>query len=957
MGKAGRKSRKKNRQKRNVDTSMHNAANTATTAVNPQSAVHRLRHADPKVRHGALVALQASVLSQLHCGSHNQHKQNQQQNQHKQKQNPPAISMKVLQAVREQVTSNDLECSAVAADCLAQYLTAISEDTNHHNRNSDEHKQITASWALVLLGRLDDCRTALTEIMEQQQQQQQKNPNAKANNAKKKGTEPQQQQQQHQQQQQQQPPPPSHVSKNQQKKAENTKKQWYAVSAPCFIALCRLIEDNGHAMDRINLQKKTFVEVVLGMLLLECNCKRQETNHNHRPIHPPKPTTRDRDRDRDRAPLDDTDTAMDDTHTDTAMDQDTTTAPHDAIFAELRDITALYAARSLHSALDDNYELAGALDFDGNGNSVGTNGSGIDIDIDHGRGLWRNLLGAAAPAATDAAGVSSSGHFLPTMTRLHLIGCLVNLYQMSGEASNASPSLSLSSSPSSLSLSSSSWQEELILEHGIVRNNSEEGLLPQVLLSHQHRLSAVLAEKAANYRAAQSLLETQQQDQHMEDEVNAQVQERKEPAKLIAKRQKKVKDTKREVVREQQKAKMIADAQVEVEAEMEMDDADMADASEDDHNNSNSNNNNNNTNETNANANANEHKAGNIIQEQDGEEATNEALLEFTSTTGPIQLGLEIFTNLVSTWIGEDDHPMGDSGGGSSGRSGRSSILFRAIQTQTMASKLAATLQTLSQFLRTTCQTTTTATTTAAATPNTPELDPIRNDVEETIGVVSAGVMNCFLSGILNVEGTTSMWNATLDDLRNELGGNDNTANYHRSTAVLDACASILAVAVEMNPGIQHHNSNNNNNNNNLALFQNLLTHLPKADAVCLMSSAVLAEANNTTNSTEDAVRSVTVHFLGFLRIPIETEDTKIQTSVLKAFMDWYGNDGFYPHLYERLNISAVIEGALVYLAANNNNNNNRNDQDDDLDEEQLQILHNSERFVEYKKQFKLQLR
>jgi hypothetical protein len=776
MGKAGR--RNKSRQKRNpisAESDDGTFTAVASSSTNPQSAVQRLRHADPKVRHEALVALQASVLSQLHCASHK------------------PVSMKVLQAVREQVTSNDLECSAVAADCLAQYLTAISSNNkkNYASNNSDQQKQITASWALVLLGRLDDCRKALAE-----QQQSSKG----------KGK----------------------LSKNQQKKAEKTKKQWYAVSAPCFIALCQLIEDNGHALDRINLQKKTFVEVVMGMLILECQSPKVVV-----------PSSSD-------------ETAMEDAGEDAST-------PHDAIFAELRDITALYAARCLHSALDDNQELAGALD------------SGGDQD-----NLWRNLLGG--------------GHLLPTMTRLHLIGCLVNLYQMSlqnGEDHKTT---------------TSSWQEEIILEHGIQgSNNNSEGLLLEVLLSNQ--LPTQLAENEAKYRAAQALLEKQQQDQKMEEEVDAKVRERKEPAKLIAKRQKKVKEAKREESREQQKAKMIADAEAEMGGG---DDADMADASE-------------------------AGKITQITQEQDGEEARNEALLEFTSITGPIQLGLEIFTNLVSTWIGDvEDDPMG--GGGGSGSGGRSSTLFRAIQTQNMASKLADTLQTLSQFLRT-CQATTTT--------SSSSVDPIRNDVEETIGVISAGVMNCFLSGILYVEGTPSgsnesiLWNATLKDLRIEL----DYPNY-RSTAVFDACASILAVAVEMNPGILR-----TSGEQYLALFKDLLTHFPRADVVCLVSSAVLAEAK-----TEDAVRSVTEDFLGFLYIPIESDDTKIQTSVLKAFMDWYGNDGFHPHLYEGLNVSAAIEGALMFLA------NERKDQDD-MDEEQLQILHNSERFVDYKKQFKLQAR
>ena len=196
MGKAGR--RKKNRQKRKqqlnadpISTTTSGIDGTLATISNPTSAVQRLRHPDPKIRHASLVALQASVLSQLHCNA------------------GKPISKKVLQAVREQVTSNDLECAAVAAECLAQYLAGVT-----HSQKTEAQKQTTASWALVLLGKLNECRAALLE-----QQQQSQEVNSKG------------------------------LSKNQRKKAEKIRKRWYAIAAPCFVALCHLIEDNGHALD------------------------------------------------------------------------------------------------------------------------------------------------------------------------------------------------------------------------------------------------------------------------------------------------------------------------------------------------------------------------------------------------------------------------------------------------------------------------------------------------------------------------------------------------------------------------------------------------------------------------------------------------------------------------------------------------------------------------------------
>ncbi len=776
MGKAGR--RKKNRQKRKEQLGsdpIHATVddNVSNVIVNPQSAVHRLRHADPKVRHAALVALQASVLSQARCASHK------------------PVSMKVLQAVREQVTSNDLECSAVAADCLAQYLLSISSATKNTN-NSEQQKQTIASWALVLLGRLDDCRKALEEQRQKQQEA------AKANVT---------------------------ISKNQQKKAEKTKKRWYAVSAPCLIALCQLIEDNGNALDQINLQKKTFVQVVFGLLSLECENAKSSTMPS----------------------LDDA--AMKDDGDEDGVQM------QDVIFAKLRDTTALYSARCLHSALDDNWELAEAL------------GSG-----EQNQQLWINLLGKNDGGQT---------HLLSTMTRLHLIGCLVNLYQLSLHGGDAKDS---------------TWYEKAIVEFGIRASTSpsSEGLLLEILLSNKSNqdsaasmLQVRLSENETRYRNAQTLYEKQHQDQQMEEEIDAQVKERKEPAKLIARRQKKVKEAKREAFREQQKAKMIA------EAESSTNDDDMMDNSDDEG--------------------QPEEKSGKIVREQDGEEAKNEAMSEWLSTTGPIQLGLEIFTNLVSTWISN-----GDDG---AAINPKSSQLFQITKDQNMTARFAQTFQTFSQFLRT-----------SEGAPD----DPIRNDAEETIEKVAACVCNCFLTEIF--DNHEMLWKTILTDLHTEL------RKSTPSESILDAGLSILAVASEMNPIILRSSSSSDQ----FALFQRLL---PRPDAVCLLSSVIRLETANGTNAsteTEATIRNLTESFLSLLRPTPQSVNPKTQTSILKAFMDWYGNDDFYPNLYENLGVSQVIGVALESIAKNQDSL--------DLDEEQLQILHNSGRFLDYKEQFKSQL-
>uniref|UniRef100_A0A7S4AX32 Uncharacterized protein n=1 Tax=Pseudo-nitzschia australis TaxID=44445 RepID=A0A7S4AX32_9STRA len=839
MGKAGR--RKKNRQKRKEKQApLHGGGDSASLSSaisNPQSAVHRLRHTDPRIRHEALVALQASVLSQIRCGGGSRQ-----------------VSLKVLQAVREQVTSSDLECSAVAADCLAQYLSATSSSSD----NSDQQKQTTASWGLVLLGRLEDCRMALVE-----QQQQSQSTKTK--------------------------------SENQRKKALKTKNQWYAVSAPCFIALCQLIENNGHALNQINLQKKTFVEVVFGLLSLGLNLDTTGSHHGNS---------------NSQASTMEEDMAMKDASEDLG-EGGKIFAQHDMIFEELRKTTELYAARSLHSALDDNWELAEVLK---DGESVNA---------------WKTLLGGITEKKANNNASESAATLFPATTRLHLIGCLVNLYQLALYNDDRH--------------ASALWSEELLLEYGlrIDGENENHGLLMQVLFCRENQPGAFHARLSTledKYRKAQVLLEKQIDDQKLEAEVDAEVRERKEPAKMIARRQKKAKE-----------AKMIAEAEADVA------NTDMMDADDDV---------------------VEVRTSGKITnREQDGEEAVNEAMLEWTSTTGQIQLALEIFTNLVSTWISvpedqvADDKPMAICDASIASKSTKSKI-FNLINGIDMASRLADMLQTLCQFLGE-----------GKRKNQRDEMDddeskgnyceyeaddPIRVDLEETIGKVAACLINCILSGIIaatttsNIAGNSCcpvkdvVWNSILRDLNIELNGSRNGQETPvANNAVVDAYAAVLVVVMETNPSILYQDKESPNLfQEYIALFQRLL---PRRDAVCLLSWTVLkliTTIETTTTHTEAMVQSITEKFLELLAKKVDNNDTEVKTAVmntqmqiLKTFMDWYGNDNFYPQLYNKLGVSTTISSCLTSISNELNGCSVSG-----IDEEQMEILHNSERFIEYKK-------
>lgn len=249
MGKSSRRNRRQ-KQKEN--------GKGAGEPRNPSSAVNQLRHPDPKIRHGALVALQANFL-------HDHSK---------------SVNLQVLQAVREQVMDNNMDCASAAAECLAQYVSYADGDT---------HKDVMASWTLVLIGRLDKCFQAL------------------------------------------------------QSTPSNNSKQWYALAAPCLRALCKLIEMNELALEQMNAQRQTFLSTVFG--LLECSA-------NHEPTLDPRHT-------------------------------------------EWVEETGAYAARCIHSSIEDNMEMVNII-----------NGNEKVVE------LWPTLMSKSSDLAA-----------------LHVAGCVVALYQ------------------------------------------------------------------------------------------------------------------------------------------------------------------------------------------------------------------------------------------------------------------------------------------------------------------------------------------------------------------------------------------------------------------------------------------------------------------------------------------------------------------------------------------------
>ena len=930
MGKQGhrRKKQKANRQRRqqqvqqSLDVVVAGAADLSTTtnSVNPHSAVHQLRNPDPKVRHAALVALQASVLSQLTSSS-------------------KPIALPVLQAVREQVSNPDLECSAVAAECLAHYLSMTSAHTE-----TDTRKEMTASWALILLGRLQECRTALVGFVTADRTT-------------------------------------ASLSKNQHKKRDTQRKQWYAIAAPCFQALCSLIEENGYALDRINLQKKTFVEVIFGMLVL----LQAPSSSSSTATVPPVDTTNTPE---DAMMQDPTDVTANTASSVVNVESDT-------LAEEYRTSTALYAARCLHSALDENHELAEVLQHSDN------------------LGMWNTLL--------DEGGGGPTTLGFSTITRLHLLGCLVNLYQMTAAAALSSPS----------------WCEQLLLEYGILGATRKLGgeavggrgglfLTTLGVGNTDVSLYDALSLLELKYREAQHLWERQNEDQKMEEEIAAKVNERKEPAKEIAKRQKKNKAATRLAYQEEQKAKMIAEAEATAIVDTEMIDASGVMTEE-----------------------AVEERpkkphSGTIVREQNGEEAMHAALSAWHTKLKELQLTLEILTNLVSTWIIEDDedprhlnqntalhhalrdhyttaqlsglldtHPHNNS------TSTHINTVRHALRGQQTAVHLSELLTTLCTYLQQGVKKSAAAAATSSMIEgdgNTTPLvisyakkDPMKLDVEETISKLSACLINCILSNVVIVwddgdeasttfpitkwyrfvaacidadsnrnTATTNNCTDAVDIMGDSAAGGTNntqhTANNNDDDVLISSIIALFAVIAKKNCGIF----------NPILLFENtaisILQHtLPRRDTVCLLSSIIYAGVTTMDNTNPTGchvlkelrlnVSQVTSQFITILMDDVDPNNNNNNTEnhpvpfgtkleILRTFMDWYGNDDFYPDIYNELQVSRSIALFLQVVASIEGSGNPTQMftptefETMEIDEEQMRmILSNTARFVDYKQQ------
>jgi len=718
------------------------------------------------------------------------------------------------------------------AECLALYLSGTSSTVTPEDTKRQE---TTASWTMVLLGRLESCGNHLQQGL------------VDSNN--------------------------NSIGKNKKKE-----KQWYAVTAPCLHALCLLIETNPEALQQINAspeQKTLLVRVILGILTTIAYSSNSNSSNTAA-------------------------TSMEETTESTAeaTPANNSNSKNNTI-QFYQEKTALYASRTLHSALDDNPELAHEVLLQSSQQQQ------------HENYLWKKQTTAT----------------FPIMTQLHLVGCLVNLFQLS------------SSSASSSNL------EQALLDH-------VHSCLVPILLSKQESQHYPREWKQLDhdYRQACALYKKQRDDEQLETEIIQKVEQRKEPAREIARRQ------------AQQQQQQV---QQQPSNQDDDDDVDMQDATHD-------------ANGTTTSSSTTSSSKGKFLtHEQDGQELLHTTLEAWNATMGPLQLALEIVTNLLTCWIPlEGDHPMEYT---DSIKKAKQHPLQQTLEGLQFGLGMVHMLQTLCQFDEYYHQ-----------QPPPPQIydnsddkeNPICTDVQEAIGKTCACLSNCLLSGILwsndhvdtAEDRMVKTWQILMQCLVQKLATMTTTAaaTETSSSVVTDGLTSCMVVLLQKQRQGSSPSKAFIRKNDVQVVSQLLLTTSATSDkdttprmgietqrnAVCILSMIVLSGVDGVGKDDdydmESLVRTLTHTFVNVLLSLSSSSSSSssammssipVGTEILNAFMDWYGQDDFYPHVFDEWNVLQAIQQYLAKLQPRQEHLQSV------IGPEDEEILYNAQRFVEYKQE------
>ena len=152
MGKQSRRNKgsRRSSNKANASTTTQTATQTNTyTATSKSNLVNKLRHADLRLRHGALTAASATIFSPESLA------------------NKAPINMELIQAMSERIMDDDAPCAMCALGCLGNYILFQDYKTN----------KVETLLTPILLTKLDKAcqhvQLLSTQMMEYQDKQQQ----------------------------------------------------------------------------------------------------------------------------------------------------------------------------------------------------------------------------------------------------------------------------------------------------------------------------------------------------------------------------------------------------------------------------------------------------------------------------------------------------------------------------------------------------------------------------------------------------------------------------------------------------------------------------------------------------------------------------------------------------------------------------------------------------------------
>jgi hypothetical protein len=187
---------------------------------------------------------------------------------------------------------------------------------------------------------------------------------------------------------------------------------------------------------------------------------------------------------------------------------------------------------------------------------------------------------------------------------------------------------------------------------------------------------------------------------------------------------------------------------------------------------------------------------------------------------------------------------------------------------------------------------------------------------------------NCVLSNVLVESDYASTW-CLINDCLQCIANSRSSQND--SELSLEGMLNTMAILAQRQPRVVRMDD--------VELIYNILLagFGPAAarSAICVLSGTI---ATSSLPRTEAMIRRMTHAFLDI----INAHDTHhaVVLEILNAFMDWYGQDDFFPQVFKDMKVYKAMHGYLNKIRETSLG----------LTPEEDEILYNTEQFLEYKR-------